>query len=144
MQIKAQAFFDRLNILLSPMKENFSGQLQLKHPDKDFEFNADEQMMVQVIINLVKNAMEAGNGESANMKIDVSATRKGNFTEIKVKDDGPGIPEEIQDEIFIPFFTTKESGSGIGLSYSRQILRAHGGSLLCKSKEGETEFTIRL
>ena len=140
--IDMYSFFDRLNILLSPMKEEFHGNLQLKQPTKNFRFIADEQMMVQVIINLVKNATEAFNGQT-NASINVWARKKGEITEIKVVDNGQGIPEEISDEIFIPFFTTKESGSGIGLSYSRQILRAHGGSLFCQSKPGETVFTVR-
>ena len=145
--IDAHSFFDRLNILLSPLKESFEGNLKLQAPDKNFRFIADEQMMVQVIINLVKNAAEAFNGhplpKDSEADIIVNAIKKDKITEIKVSDNGVGIPDEIADEIFIPFFTTKESGSGIGLSYSRQILRAHGGSLLCRSKVGETVFTVR-
>ena len=140
-------FFDRLNILLSPIKESFSGNLKLLPPAKNFYFIADEQMMVQVIINLVKNASEAINEQVAvgekESEIIVRAIKTGEITAIKVSDNGPGISDEIADEIFIPFFTTKESGSGIGLSYSRQIIRAHGGSLNCRSKEGETVFILR-
>lgn len=143
-RIKANSFFDRLNILLSPIKEVFAGELKLYKPDKDFSFIADEQMLIQVIINLVKNASEAFEGETCiEPTIKVSAKQNGSTTEIKVSDNGPSIPDEIQDEIFVPFFTTKESGSGIGLSYSRQIIRAHGGSLLFQAKSGKTEFTIR-
>lgn len=141
--IDAFSFFDRLNILLSPMRENFEGHLQVNHPSKNFQFSADEQMMIQIIINLVKNAIEAFEKAISQKKVLVYIQRKGHFTEIIIKDNGPGIPEEIIDEIFIPFFTTKENGSGIGLSYSRQIVKAHGGSLLCRSKQGETIFTIR-
>lgn len=145
--VDVHSFFDRLNILLSPIKESFLGDLKLLPPAKNFQFIADEQMMVQVIINLVKNASEAINGEALkgeqSANILVSALKKGEIIELKVKDNGPGISDEIADEIFIPFFTTKENGSGIGLSYSRQIIRAHGGSLHYQSKEGETEFTLR-
>lgn len=145
--IQVNSFIDRLNILLSPIKERFQGTLKLTAPAKNFSFIADEQMMVQVIINLVKNAVEAFNGEDRGTdfeaRIEVMAIKKGEITEIRVVDNGSGIPEEILDDIFIPFFTTKEHGSGIGLSYSRQILRAHGGSLLCRSKTGETAFTVR-
>ncbi len=145
--IDIHAFFDRLNILLSPMKESFNGELKIRPPKINFKFSADEQMIVQVIINLVKNADEAiKNQDCSSVKsniIQIGAIKKGNITEIKVSDNGDGIEEEIIDEIFIPFFTTKENGSGIGLSYSRQILRAHGGSLICQSKIGETIFTLR-
>ncbi len=145
--IDAHSFFDRLNILLSPIRESFAGDLKLSPPVKNYSFIADEQMMVQVIINLVKNAAEAFNGQISELNskanITVTSIKKGEITEIRVSDNGNGIDEEIADEIFIPFFTTKESGSGIGLSYSRQIMRAHGGSLLCRSKVGETVFTVR-
>jgi len=145
--IDVHSFFDRLNILLSPIKESFSGKLKLISPVKNFSFMADEQMMVQVIINLVKNAAEAFSGQTYELNSDaniaVTSVKKGEITEIRVSDNACGIDEEIVDEIFIPFFTTKENGSGIGLSYSRQIMRAHGGSLLCRSKVGETVFTVR-
>ena len=145
--IGVKNFFDRLNILLSPIKESFSGRLDLSLPDKEFNFVADEQMIVQVIINLVKNAAEAFEEQTSKADdksiIQVRASQKGKITEITVSDNGDGIPREIMDDIFIPFFTTKERGSGIGLSYSRQILRAHGGSLLCQSKVGRTTFTVR-
>jgi len=145
--IEIHSFFDRLNILLSPIKESFNGELNFIQPSKNFNFIADEQMMVQVIINLVKNAVEALEEQASTnntiSKISVSVIKKGEITEIKVSDNGQGIPKEIADEVFIPFFTTKENGSGIGLSYSRQILRAHGGSLICRSRIGETVFTVR-
>lgn len=65
-------------------------------------------------------------------------------SEIKVIDNGPGIPPEIMDQIFIPFFTTKENGSGIGLSLSRQIMKNHGGSIEATSAPGNTQFTLYL
>ena len=63
---------------------------------------------------------------------------------VQVEDNGPGIPKDVQEKIFVPFFTTKEDGSGIGLSLSRQIMRLHGGSLSVRSEEGEgAVFTLR-
>jgi nitrogen fixation/metabolism regulation signal transduction histidine kinase len=140
--IRAHSFFDRLNIMLSPMREDFNGRIQFKRPKSDFAFIADEQMMVQVIINLVKNAIEAMEN-IADANIEIASRKRKEITEILITDNGKGIPEELIDEIFIPFYTTKEHGSGIGLSYSRQILRAHGGSLVCRSKPGQTVFTVR-
>jgi signal transduction histidine kinase len=72
--------------------------------------------------------------------VDVAVTGR---PEIQVSDNGPGIPPEILEQIFVPFFTTREKGSGIGLSLSRQIMRLHGGSLQVRSVPGkETVFTM--
>ncbi|HHV86571.1 MAG TPA: ATP-binding protein, partial [Petrimonas sp.] len=68
----------------------------------------------------------------------------GGRCEIKMIDNGPGIPSEIREQIFIPFFTTKENGSGIGLSLSRQIMKNHGGSIEVASSPGTTVFTLSL
>ena len=98
---------------------------------------ADENLISQVVINLLKNAIQAGG------KIEISA--RCNDSEevlIEIKNNGPAIPPEIADHIFIPFFTTKEGGSGIGLSISRQIMRLSGGSItLLPGKE--TKFVLK-
>lgn len=142
-QISMQALFDRLSILVSPMKEQFGASIVFIPPDPDFFVKADEQMMVQVVINLVKNAAEAVTGFPGGM-VEISCINEGGkTTDVFIRDNGAGIAKEIADEIFVPFFTTKTTGSGIGLSYSRQILRAHGGTINCYSKPGETVFTVR-
>ena len=110
----------------------------------DMEINGDKAMLEQVLINLVKNAIQAFD-EETNRIIEVKAyrTSKGR-PEILVKDNGGGIDEEAMEKIFIPFFTTKKSGSGIGLSLSRQIMRKHQGTLSVRSVVDEgTEFTMR-
>jgi two-component system, NtrC family, nitrogen regulation sensor histidine kinase NtrY len=94
----------------------------------DFELFIDQEQIEQVLINLIKNAVEA-KGSSQKMKIEVRANQMGNLKIIEVIDNGLGIEKGIQDKIFIPFFTTKKLGSGIGLSLSRQILQLHGGTL---------------
>ena len=142
--VNIQAMFDRLSILVSPMKEEFGVDIKFHPVEEDFIVRIDEQMMVQVIINIVKNAAEATSGIE-NGKVDIFYRRDINHsTEILVYDNGHGIPENILDEVFVPFFTTKQSGTGIGLSYSRQVMRAHGGSIGVRSKEGETVFILRL
>lgn len=143
-EISMQALFDRLSILVSPMKEQYGVSIQFYTPEPDFLVKLDEQLMVQVIINLVKNSAEAVSSDNKGLiEIRCSKNETGKKTEITVADNGPGIPPEIADEIFVPFFTTKTTGSGIGLSYSRQILRAHGGTINCYSKPGNTVFTVR-
>lgn len=103
---------------------------------------ADENLISQVVINLLKNAIQAI-GTQAGGKIEISA--RCNDSEevlIEIKNNGPAIPPEIADHIFIPFFTTKEGGSGIGLSISRQIMRLSGGSItLLPGKE--TKFVLK-
>ncbi|TVQ17352.1 MAG: hypothetical protein EA361_02550 [Bacteroidetes bacterium] len=137
------AFFDRLSILASPLKEEHKVPVKFLHPETDFLVKMDEQLMIQVILNLVKNGIQALSGIANPMLQITSKSLTGNTAEIVVADNGCGIPESIKDEIFVPFFTTKTEGSGIGLSYSRQILRAHGGSISCRSNPGNTEFFVK-
>lgn len=141
-QVSVQNLFDRLSILVSPLKAEYRVAIQFYAPDPDFEVQIDEQMMVQVVINLVKNSAEALQG-CENPKIEIHAHKLSvDKVEILVSDNGPGVPEEILEEIFVPFFTTKATGTGIGLSHSRQIMRAHGGSIGCNSEPGKTVFRL--
>lgn len=105
---------------------------------------ADKTMIEQVLINLIKNAIQAFD-EQPEKKIDLvaMANEKGRAV-ISVKDNGSGIDADAQEKIFIPFFSTKKTGSGIGLSLSKQIMRQHEGRITVKSKLGEgTEFILR-
>ncbi len=104
---------------------------------------ADKTMIEQVLINLIKNAIQAFDGQS-DKKIILSAHTNEGHVIISVKDNGSGIDADAIERIFVPFFTTKKTGSGIGLSLSRQIMRQHGGQITVKSKLGEgTEFLLR-
>ena len=97
---------------------------------------ADRAQLEQVLINLVKNACESGATE-------VQVTMNGG--EIRVKDNGSGMSPDVIDHAFIPFFTTKPSGTGIGLALCRQIILKHGGTISVDSQEGKgTTFTITL
>lgn len=106
----------------------------------------DREQIEQVLINIVKNAvqaLQASEKEYRNLTITGMPGEKGS-TFISVADDGTGIDEEALKKIFIPFFTTKKQGSGIGLSLSKQIMRNHGGNIYAKSKIGEgTEFQLK-
>lgn len=132
-------------ILLLNKAEHHESKIQIKIDleSSDIRIHADEKMISQVLINLVKNAREALS-ERENGKIELlSGFNKKGQVEVCVKDNGPGIPKELLDEIFVPFFTTRENGSGIGLSLSRQIMRLHGGSLSIRSiPEKETVFCM--
>ena len=109
----------------------------------NLKVKADERLITQVIINLIKNSIESVNKEK-NGKIQIKAfISSQSETIIQVIDNGTGIAADLIDKIFIPFFTTKEHGSGIGLSLSRQIMKLHGGTISVFSKYGiETIFTL--
>ncbi|WP_421871203.1 sensor histidine kinase [Marinoscillum sp.] len=111
----------------------------------NWQLSIDPGMIEQVVINLIKNAQEAlKETHHINGKIDVQLLRHAHEVELLVRDNGPGIDQETLDQIFIPFFTTKKEGSGIGLSYSKQVMRAHKGNLKVKSRLGEgTTFILR-
>ena len=111
---------------------------------RTLELTADPDLIEQVLINLMRNAVEALAGRS-NARMDLSAQLDGRGrVVIRVQDNGPGILEDVQERIFIPFFTTKRDGSGIGLALSRQIMRVHRGTISVQSKpEEETAFTLR-
>ena len=105
---------------------------------------ADEILLSQVLINLLKNAMQALEGQK-DRKICMDVDAEKNQLLIRVTDNGPGIPSELAEDVFVPFFTTKATGSGIGLSLSRQIIRMHGGELSVVSHPyRKTVFTISL
>ncbi|RIK59163.1 ATP-binding protein, partial [candidate division KSB1 bacterium] len=108
------------------------------------ELTADPELIEQVLINLLLNAMQAVH-EQRNARIDLNAQldERGRVV-IQVKDNGPGIIAEAREKIFIPFFTTKKGGSGIGLSLSRQIMRLHRGTIGVSSEPNvATVFTLR-
>jgi nitrogen fixation/metabolism regulation signal transduction histidine kinase len=110
---------------------------------ENLEFTADDQLIEQVLINLLKNSMHALTSRK-NGKIQLLGflSKRGRVT-LQVIDNGPGIIKDVLDKIFIPFFTTKPSGSGIGLSLSKQILRLHNATITAHSEpEVETVFTM--
>lgn len=105
--------------------------------------SADPELLEQVLINLIKNAREALT-DTKDPLIDISTYKQQNYVVIAVHDNGPGIPPNILENIFIPFYTTKKEGSGIGLSLSRQIMRAHKGTISVSSDASEgTTFYLR-
>ena len=108
--------------------------------EPDLMVYADEGQISQILINLIKNALQAG-----AKHIDISARMdKDDEVIVQVANDGEPIPVSAQEQIFIPFYTTKKEGSGIGLSISRQIMRNHNGSIeLLRSDERQTVFELR-
>ncbi len=131
--------FKQIEILLGRDMESHHVAFSRK-VDPDLSLVGDEKLIEQILINLVKNAIDALAG--SENRIELKAYREESQTILKVFDNGEGISADEIGNIFTPFFTTKEGGSGIGLSLSRQIMRAHKGKLLVKSEPGWTEFSL--
>ena len=112
---------------------------------ESIEITADPELMEQVLINLVQNSLQALEGRSRG-RIGLSCGLDDiGKTVIRVSDNGPGIEQEVMERIFIPFFTTRREGTGIGLSISRRIVHLHGGTIGVRSTpDVETVFTLRL
>jgi signal transduction histidine kinase len=135
--------FENLHHLMQPTLEQKDIEMEIILKDPDLVLEADTNLIEQVLINLVVNAIEAVK-DKADGRIVLSgyiaSTRK---TVIKVSDNGAGMSEEVMDKIFIPFFSTKKSGSGIGLSLCKQIMMLHHGNINVQSVEGEgTAFVL--
>lgn len=109
----------------------------------NLELKADEALIEQILINLIKNSLEAlKENINAQIKIQGFLSKDGDIV-IRIEDNGVGIPESEIDKIFTPFYSTKENGSGIGLSLSKQIMHLHKGRIYVSSKKDEeTTFTL--
>jgi len=108
--------------------------------------NVDARQMEQVFNNLIKNAWEALS-QTLDPKIFIRAKRDGDMVLIKIQDNGPGIPKEIQEKIWVSFFTTKggKGGTGLGLSAVMQIVNQHGGKIWLESAVGNgATFFVKL
>lgn len=118
-------------------------RLCISHQHNRSSFPADEKLLTQVVINLINNAADAlAQTADKQIQIVVSEGEEGKL-KIVITDNGSGFSAEELDNLFIPFYTTKENGSGIGLSLSRQIMRLHKGSISARSTPGrETTFEL--
>ncbi|MGF1585090.1 MAG: PAS domain-containing sensor histidine kinase [Bacteroidales bacterium] len=109
----------------------------------NMEFQADRKSIMQLLINLINNSVAALSGINKKEITITSFFGTGGQAIIQITDNGKGIDPEIREKIFIPFFTTRENGSGIGLSLSKQIMRQHGGKITVQSAPGEgTTFSL--
>lgn len=126
--------------VLKLMENELSG-INIQFVAQPVVVEADPSLVEQVLINLFKNALYAMGREVKNLKIEIVTTEK--FVRLRVTDNGCGISPAVVDKIFIPFFTTRENGSGIGLTLSRQIMHRHGGAIEVASSEGiGSTFTL--
>jgi len=129
---------DTLHALETLMSGGLDGvQVTVDVAPESLEVSADPALLDQVLVNLVKNSLDAMKGAS-NPCLELSGELSFGRILICVKDNGPGIDADSIEQIFVPFFTTKREGSGIGLSLSRQIMTAHGGEIAVESDSGGT------
>ena len=117
------------------------------------EINGDENLFVQALLNIVKNAQQAiEKTEDASIAIKsrieygtpINGVIHQTICSIEIKDNGPGIPEDMHDQVFFPMVSVKENGSGLGLTIAQDIIRIHGGSIVFDSKPGKTVFAIHI
>lgn len=139
--ISAKRLLEKVKVLMD--QENDGGQIEfiIETRPEDLELYLDEKQISQILINLSKNALQSlKTQENGKIKIAAGLTKE-DKKYIQVIDNGPGIPPDLIDEIFVPFFTTKDTGTGIGLSLSKQIMHLHGGNIQVSSNE-YTVFTL--
>ena len=143
-KIYIREMFLNLRRLMQPTFEQKEIEFEIVLKDPNLQMNADPSLLEQVLINLVVNAIEAVKGKKG-AKIVLSAEQIHNQKILlKVADNGQGMPEEVVDKIFIPFFSTKKNGSGIGLSLCKQIVLLHRGNIQVQSVESKgTVFSLQ-
>jgi len=135
-QTEILSLLKRITGLFKEQADLKESNLKIHCPDEFLRAELDARMIEQVLINLVKNAMEAVSTRKTR-EITLSATGRKKEVIISVEDTGTGIPAEQLDSIFMPFFSTKETGTGIGLSFSQHIMRLHGGYIRVHSNQGK-------
>lgn len=142
-KIYVRDLFETLFRLMQPSLQQKNIDIDVILKDPELVIEADVNLMEQVMINLLVNAMEAVK-DQGQPHIVLSAYKAANQkVTIKIADNGSGIPADVLDKIFIPFFSTKKSGSGIGLSLCKQIMMLHKGNVQVQSTEGEgTAFLL--
>jgi nitrogen fixation/metabolism regulation signal transduction histidine kinase len=141
-KINVKQFLSEIKLLMTTSTDKFQVDLKLLPIPGNATINIDSKLIEQVMINLINNSIYALKGIE-NPEIKLSCIVESANTLIIISDNGIGIEENILNQIFIPFYTTKKSGSGIGLSLSKNILKKHGGNLLVNSELGvNTTFSL--
>jgi len=142
--LPARDLFSRVSRLFQPRLAESGARLTYSFHPESLELLVDPDLLEQVLINLLINAADAVRGrENGQVELAAYLDERGRPV-IQVRDNGAGISEENIDKIFIPFFSTKEGGSGIGLSLSRQVMQLHNGTISVSSKPGSgSVFTLR-
>ena len=136
MKIELQSFIEEIHSLFRTDFDKWKIKFLSEIEPEDQMLRADRNLFQQVMINLVRNGLDALENVINPELVIRSQTKKGSIR-ISVTDNGAGIDQDILDEVFVPFYTTKPQGSGIGLSLARQVMRMHGGNIWITSRKGE-------
>jgi two-component system nitrogen regulation sensor histidine kinase NtrY len=143
-KVKVSGFFENLGLFFREDMESLKMQIDMQVAEPDLYVWADRGLLEQAFINLFRNSMEAMAGQEKGI-ITLNAFHQNKRVVMELSDNGPGIPLDIQPQVFIPFFTTKPTGTGIGMSIVRKIVIMSGGSIKFKSEPGNgTMFIIDL
>lgn len=135
--VNIASLFNNIKLLMQPSLDAKNINVNFLIENQDLEIQIDAYLIEQVLINLLLNAVDACE-DSQSPTINISAERKHSGAPIiRVTDNGKGIPLEVMDTVFVPFFSTKKTGSGIGLSLCKQIMLLHKGKIQLNSKEGK-------
>ena len=134
---------DIINSTINLFKQEFTAKNIVINfnNEQDFIIDADKQQIEQVLINLISNCLYAIETVD-NPKITIKTFQETNRTHIEVIDNGIGISKKIKENVFVPYFTTRKNGSGIGLTLTKSIIEAHNGVINFKSIKGKTSFII--
>ncbi|MBO3697437.1 PAS domain-containing sensor histidine kinase [Roseivirga sp. E12] len=143
-EVDGPNFFQRISSLFEPTLADTQIVWKLSIPQEDFKLLIDPDLIEQVIINLLKNAKEAVDQNSGSISLSYQEGHGASQSTIKIVDNGSGISDDILEKVFIPFYTTKTEGSGIGLSLARQIIQSHKGELSLETSSSGTSFYIKL
>lgn len=141
-QIETVSVLSAVGGVVTLMQEELRGtRVEIDVVPRSLEVQADPALLDQVLVNLVRNAAQAMSA-APESRLVLRGNLKYGRTLIQVIDTGPGIDTDVADQIFVPFFTTRRGGSGIGLSVSRQIMLAHGGELVASSGDDGTTMSL--
>ena len=141
--VPAHKLLEKVKVLMVQENQSAPVEFDIDVDPMDLELFIDEKQISQILINLSKNALQSLNGQKNGCIKILAGTTDYGKKYIRITDNGPGISPDLIDEIFVPFFTTKNTGTGIGLSLSKQIMHLHGGTMKVHSVPfKETSFIL--
>jgi len=141
--VRLEQLFDSVRQLIDAQWDDDAPTLDLRVEPQSLEVSADRDMLEQILLNIVQNAAQALADQPAGTVEVLARLNRHGHVMIEITDNGPGVAAEIADKIFVPFFTTRRDGSGVGLALTRQVMLAHGGNAaLGQGDSGGARFTL--